>query len=102
MIPTEAWQVMGLYIFIMLIIQAILIAKSGQSIGKRLAKIKIVGAENNEPVSLFRAFTLRSVLFIFLNALLFPFITIIDTLFGLSKNRQTLHDKLAKTRVIKK
>lgn len=102
MIPTEAWQVMGLDIFIMLIIQAILIAKSGQSIGKRLTKIKIVGTENNEHVSLFRAFTLRSVLFIFLNALLFPFITIIDTLFGLSKNRQTLHDKLAKTKVIKK
>jgi hypothetical protein len=102
MIPMEAYQAMGIYVFIMLIIQAIIISKTGQSIGKRLLKIQIVDANTQEPVSLFRAFTIRSVLFIFLNALLFPFITFLDFAFGLSKNRQTLHDKLAKTIIIKK
>ncbi|ALH96395.1 RDD family protein [Acinetobacter equi] len=102
MIPMEAYQAMGIYIFIMLIIQAVIISKTGQSIGKRLLKIKIVDAETQAPVSLLRAFTIRSVLFIFLNALLFPFITFLDFAFGLSKKRQTLHDKLAKTIIIKK
>ncbi|WOE32401.1 MULTISPECIES: RDD family protein [unclassified Acinetobacter] len=102
LIPMEAWQAAGLYIFIMLIVQAMLIVKSGQSIGKRLLKIQIVDAESQQPTTLFRAFTLRSIVFIFLNVLLFPFITFFDFVFAISKKRQTLHDKLAKTIVIKK
>jgi uncharacterized RDD family membrane protein YckC len=35
------------YLIIMLMVQAFLIAKSGQSIGKKIAKIKIVDAETN-------------------------------------------------------
>ena len=45
MFPQQAWIAMGIYLFIMLAIQAFLIAKSGQSIGKKLTKIKIVDAE---------------------------------------------------------
>jgi len=83
-------------------IQAFFIAKSGQSIGKKIAKIKIVDAETLTQVSSIRAFWLRSILFIFLNLLFMPFITIVDyAFFALNKNRQTLHDKLAKTKVIK-
>jgi uncharacterized RDD family membrane protein YckC len=33
--------------------------------------------------------------------LFMPFITIADHVFGLTAKRQTLHDKLAKTKVIK-
>lgn len=102
MIPIEAWQAVGLYIFVMLIVQAFMISKSGQSIGKRLTNIKIVDAENGQIVNIFRSFTLRSVVFIFLNFILFPFITLFDFIFAISKKRQTLHDKLAKTIVIKK
>lgn len=102
LIPMEAWQAVAIYIFVMLIVQAIMISKFGQSIGKRLFKLQIVDADNNQPVSLFRAFTLRSVVFIFLNFLLFPFITFFDFIFAMSKKRQTLHDKLSKTIVIKK
>ena len=100
-IPTEAWQAMAIYLIIMLGIQAYLLAKSGQSIGKKVTKIKIVDAENNSQVSLLRVFTLRTVIFIILNMLFMPLLTIIDLVFGLSKNRQTLHDKVAKTKVIK-
>lgn len=102
LIPPEAWQAMGIYIVLMLIAQAILLAKSGQSFGKKLAKIQIVDADNGEKVNLMRSFTLRSVIFIILNMLFMPFVTIIDHLFALSQKRQTLHDKLAKTKVVKR
>lgn len=101
LIPNEAWMSIFVYLIIMLMIQAFFIAKSGQSIGKKLAKVKIVDIETSAPVSVIRAFWLRSVLFIILNMLFMPFITIIDYALGFSKNRQTLHDKLAKTKVIK-
>ena len=80
MFSQQAWFAMGAYLFVMLAIQAFLIAKSGQSIGKKI--------------------TLRSVFFIFLN-FVFLFSVIIDLAFGLGKKRQTLHDKIAKTKVIK-
>lgn len=100
-IPAEAWQAMFVYLIIMLGIQAFMLAKSGQSIGKKLTKIKIVDADNGEKVSLMRVFTLRSFIFIVLNLLFMPFITIIDHVFALGKKRQTLHDKLTKTKVVK-
>ena len=100
-IPTEAWQAMLIYLAIMLLVQAILIAKSGQSLGKKLTKIQIVDAENGDKVSLMRGFTLRSGVFILFNLLFMPFSTIIDYVFALGEKRQTLHDKLAKTKVIK-
>ena len=100
MFSQQAWFAMGAYLFIMLAVQAVLIAKTGQSIGKKITKIKIVDAETGEKTSLMRAFTLRSVLFIFLN-FVFLFIAIIDLAFGLGAKRQTLHDKIAKTKVIK-
>ncbi|ENX22022.1 hypothetical protein F892_01262 [Acinetobacter vivianii] len=102
LIPNEAWMSIFAYLIIMLMIQAFFIAKSGQSIGKKIAKIKIVDAETFTQVSSIRAFWLRSILFIILNLLFMPFITIVDyAFFALNKNRQTLHDKLAKTKVIK-
>lgn len=101
MFSQQAWIATALYLIIMLAIQAFLIAKSGQSIGKKLTKIKIVDAETGEKTSLLRAFTIRSVCFIFLNIMLMPISTIIDWAFGLGEKRQTLHDKLAKTQVVK-
>ncbi|NNH00260.1 RDD family protein [Acinetobacter sp. ANC 5414] len=101
LIPAEAWQAMLIYIIIMLGIQAFMLAKSGQSIGKKLTKIKIVDVESGEKVSLMRAFTLRSFIFIILNFLFMPFITILDHVFAIGEKRQTLHDKLAKTKVVK-
>lgn len=101
LIPNNAWFFMCLYIVIMLVVQGFLIAKSGQSLGKRITGIKIVDADSGEKAPLVRAFFLRSVLFIILNLMVMPFVAIIDSVFGLSAKRQTLHDKLAKTKVIK-
>ena len=78
-----------------------LLAKTGQSIGKRLTKIKIVDAQTDEKVSLMRVFTIRSIIFIILNMMFMPFITILDYGFAFTAKRQALHDKLAKTKVVK-
>lgn len=101
MIPTEAWQIMGLYIFIMLVIQAFLLAKRGQSIGKMLTGIKIVDQQTNQIVNLTRVFLIRSVIFIILNLVFTLIIAIIDYAFVLGQKKQTLHDALAKTKVVK-
>ncbi len=101
LIPTEAWQTMFIYILIMLAGQAFLLAKTGQSLGKRALKIKIIDAQSSEPVGLTRIFLIRSVIFIILNMLFMPFSTVIDCVFALNVKRQTLHDKLAKTIVVK-
>ncbi len=102
LISPESWQMMGAYIVVMLIIQSILIAKTGQSIGKRLTNIQIVDQDNGTLVNMLRGFWLRSFVFIILNFLLMPFITILDYGFGFSSTRQTLHDRLAKTKVIQR
>lgn len=101
LIPMQAWQAIAIYLLIMLGLQAFLLAKNGQSIGKRLTKIKIVDAESNEKVSLMRVFTIRSIIFIILNMMFMPFITILDYAFAFGAKRQALHDKLAKTKVVK-
>ncbi|KQG72631.1 RDD family protein, partial [Acinetobacter baumannii] len=63
LIPIEAWHTMLLYVAIMLAIQAFLLTKFGQSIGKKIVGIRIVDAETNGKVNLTRIFLLRSVVF---------------------------------------
>lgn len=101
LIPIEAWHTMLLYVVIMLAIQAFLLTKFGQSIGKKIVGIKIVDAETNGKVNLTRIFLLRSIVFIILNLLFMPISTIIDYAFALGQKRQALHDKIARTKVIK-
>ncbi len=101
LIPIEAWHTMLLYVAIMLAIQAFLLTKFGQSIGKKIVGIRIVDAETNGKVNLTRIFLLRSVVFIILNLLFMPISTIIDYAFALGQKRQALHDKIARTKVIK-
>lgn len=101
LIPIEAWHTMLLYVVIMLAIQAFLLTKFGQSIGKKIVGIRIIDAETNGKVNLTRIFLLRSVVFIILNLLFMPISTIIDYAFALGQKRQALHDKIARTKVIK-
>lgn len=101
LIPIGAWHTMLLYVVIMLAIQAFLLTKFGQSIGKKIVGIRIVDAETNGKVNLTRIFLLRSVVFIILNLLFMPISTIIDYAFALGQKRQALHDKIARTKVIK-
>ena len=89
------------YLIVILCLQGFLIAKFGQSLGKKVTKIKIVDYTTGQKSNLTRAFFLRSIVFILPTIYFFPIFSFIDYLFSLGKNKQTLHDKLAKTKVIK-
>lgn len=101
MIPNIAITSAALYILIMLVIQGFLLHKFGQSIGKKLLGIQIVDFNTSTSPGIVRAFILRSLVFILPTMYLMPLFSIIDYLFSIGKNKQTLHDKLAKTKVIK-
>lgn len=89
------------YLIAMLCLQGFLIAKFGQSLGKKVTKIKIVDYTTGQKSNLTRAFFLRSIVFILPTIYFMPIFSFIDYLFSVGKNKQTLHDKLAKTKVIK-
>lgn len=89
----------------LLFVQNMLISKSGQSIGKKIFKLQIVDATTHKLVGQFRAFFIRSFLFVALSQFvsLFPLIGIVfivDIVMFFSKGNNSLHDRLAKTKVI--
>ncbi|MBU3847882.1 MAG: RDD family protein [Candidatus Acinetobacter avistercoris] len=102
MIPSTAITSAAIYILIMLCIQGFLLHKHGQSIGKKLLGIQVVDYNSGTTPGVVRAFILRSLVFILPTLYLMPLFSIIDYLFSIGKKKQTLHDKLAKTKVIKR
>lgn len=99
-----SFGVLGYTLFI-LFIQNDLIKRSGQSIGKKILKLKIVDIETNQIVASSRAFFKRSFIFfmIFQLAQLFPLLLIIllvDFVLLFSKQNLTLHDRFSKTKVV--
>ena len=79
-------------------ITALLVARFGQTIAKRMLAIKVVRTDGT-PASLGRIFLLRNVV----NGLLgvIPFYSLVDVLFIFGERRQCLHDRLADTIVVK-
>lgn len=100
-IPMVAIMSAVTYIVVMLSVQAYLLHKNGQSIGKKLLGIQVVDYDSESNPGFVRAFLLRSLVFIPPSIYTLPLFSIVDYLFILGKKRQTLHDKLAKTKVIK-
>lgn len=103
--PSWVPMVLLAYTLGLLFVQNFLISKSGQSIGKKLFKLQIVDATTNKLVGQFRGFFIRSFLFIILSQFvsLFPLIAIVfiaDIVLFFSKGNNSLHDRLAKTKVI--
>jgi uncharacterized RDD family membrane protein YckC len=99
---TGGWFYFGLLIAgIVLVINLILLARNGQTMGKKLLGIKIVRVDGS-PATLFRVFFLRKVC----NTLiaLIPFIGsiygLVDTLMIFGEKRRMAHDYLADTIVI--
>jgi|SRR3954470_11120325 uncharacterized RDD family membrane protein YckC len=85
-------------LFIALIAYTIvLVARNGQTIGKKLLNIKVVRSDGSK-ASLGRIFWLRNVV----NGLLaiVPFYSLIDPLFIFGDKRQCVHDKIADTIVV--
>ncbi|OUY06106.1 RDD family protein [Acinetobacter populi] len=102
LVPQSVWLAMAGYILAMLVLQAILLHKTGQSIGKKVLGIQIVDATTKVPVNITRSFLLRSICFIILNYFITPIFSLIDWVFAFGKKRQALHDRLARTVVIDK
>lgn len=98
-LPASAFWALATYVVLYFVGQAFLLAKTGQSVGKKTLKIKIVDEQTAQKTTLTRSFLIRSVLFIIINYLAFFFI-IIDFAFIFSERRRTLHDRLAKTLVV--
>ena len=98
-LPASAFWALATYVVLYFVGQAFLLAKTGQSVGKKTLKIKIVDEQTAQKTTLTRSFLIRSVVFIIINYLAFFFI-IIDFAFIFSERRRTLHDRLAKTLVV--
>ena len=99
-------QRIWLFIFgviLFFILQGYLLAKHGQTIGKRIVGTRIVSAEDGRILPLSRIFWLRN-----LPASLVaqiptfgPWISVIDSLFIFRKDKRCIHDLIAGTKVIK-
>lgn len=99
-----SFAILGYTLFI-LFMQNDLIRRSGQSIGKKILKLKIVDIETNQIVVSSRSFFKRSFVFfmVFQLAQLFPLLLIIllvDFVLLFSKQNATLHDRFSKTKVV--
>lgn len=100
LIPNHVWLMMLIYLVGMLALQAWLIYKSGQSVGKKVMGLHIVSQDQYQRVGLGRAFFLRSLVFIVFNLFTNFLISLLDYGLAVGKKRQTLHDRLARTQVI--
>jgi uncharacterized RDD family membrane protein YckC len=100
---TGSWFYVGvLGALVVLAIDITLLARNGQTIGKKLLGIKVVRVDGS-PVSLFRVFFLRYVCntFLTLIPLFGSLYSLVDSLMIFSESRRTVHDRIADTIVIK-
>jgi uncharacterized RDD family membrane protein YckC len=100
---TGGWFYVGVIgALAVLAIDLILLARNGQTVGKKLLNIKVVRVDGS-PVSLIRVFLLRYVFNTFLT--LIPvagsLYSLVDCLMIFSESRRTVHDRIADTIVIK-
>lgn len=79
-------------------ITLLLVARYGQTMAKRVLEIRVVRSDGSQ-ASLGRIFWLRNVVNGLLNAI--PLYWLIDSLFIFSERRQTIHDLIADTIVVK-
>lgn len=99
---TLLWALAGTVVYLAL--HGYFLAKSSQTIGKRLIKIQIVNIEDGAPTPIERTI-LRRYLPVTLATALIPkvgiLLSLVDSLLIFRKNRRCLHDQIAATRVIK-
>ncbi len=94
---------MGLGAVALLIIQIYLLTTSGQTIGKKLMSVRIVGYLDDTNPGFVKAFLLR----VFVNGLIgaIPFLglayTLVDICFIFRGDRRCIHDLIAGTKVVK-
>jgi uncharacterized RDD family membrane protein YckC len=100
---TGAWFYIGVVgALVVLAIDVTLLARNGQTIGKKLLGIKVVRVDGS-PVSFVRVFFVRYVgnTFLTLIPLVGSLYSLVDCLMIFSESRRTVHDRIADTIVIK-
>jgi uncharacterized RDD family membrane protein YckC len=87
---------------VMIIIHAVLVSMRGQSLAKLLLGMQIVKEPYDELPGFVNGILLRAILPGFISQLPFvgPFFNLADALFIFGDERQCLHDKMAKTKVL--
>ena len=93
--------VLGLVIY--LVLNGYLLAKHGQTIGKRVVGTRIVSIDTNEILALWRVFFVRYVpqTLVAHLPLIGGFMLITSYLFIFRKDKRCVHDLIAKTKVVK-
>ena len=102
-VTAAAYSAIGVASLIPVVINCVLIAKSGQSVGKKVAGTRMIDQESRTPVGFVQGYLVRTMVFGALCQIpLIGFvIAIVDLVFLFTdQNHQTLHDKLAKTLVV--
>ncbi|WP_185650488.1 RDD family protein [Clostridium sp. DJ247] len=97
---SEIIKIVGsILMFVITITQIALLSVSGQTIGKKILKIKIVKAHTNTNGGFIRNYLVRS----FLNLILYGTVIygIIDIISIVRKDRRCVHDLIAGTKVVK-
>ena len=86
-----------------LIINCVLIAKSGQSLGKKVVGTRMVDQNSGETVGFVQGFLVRTFVFQLITGIpvVGGFVALADIVFLFTEGNQTLHDRLAKTRVVR-
>lgn len=101
--PTSLKNIVPLIAFaslptILCIVQWVMIAKEGQSIGKKLLMVRIVTVQGRLP-GFIQGVALRIWLRSVLNACI-PFFGLLDPLVALNESKRSLHDLISGTRVV--
>lgn len=96
-----AMIVLGLCSLVPVIINAVLITKSGQTVGKKLVGIRIVMDGTNQLPGFLHGWLLRSFIGFFLLSQFVPFYGLVNALMIFSENARMVHDRIAGTIVVR-
>jgi uncharacterized RDD family membrane protein YckC len=85
-----------------LLVNGVLLWRYGQTLGKRLVKIKIVDHESGQVPAVWKLIVLRAPFFPLMHATLigFWYLLALDLLTGLRADRRCIHDWVSGTRVV--
>ncbi len=100
--------ILGPFVIYLMVVNIILIIRRGQSIGKHWLNIAIVNNKTGVKIGFWRFALLREFVgrtFVigsipFLGLLFQPFYSIVDSIFIFRKDRRTIHDMIANTKVV--
>ena len=85
-----------------LMVNGVLLWRHGQTLGKRLVKIKIVDHESEQVPALWKLIVLRAPFFPLMHVTLigFWYLLVLDLLIGLRGDRRCIHDWVSGTKVV--